>query len=260
ARGLWLERVVQDVRYGARALRRTPAFTVVAVLTLALAIGANSAVFTVVNGVLLRPLPFRDPERLFLISYLPTDLPFEIPPGLVDQNWLAYRESARSFEHVTAYSRMQATLSGTGDAARVNAARVDPDFFSVLGVAPAVGRPFAPEEKTPGRDRVAILSAALWQDRFASDPRVTGKSITLDGIPYTVVGVMPSGFNFPAASQLWTPLSVTLDSHNHFFLSVLGRLRDSVTPAQARGELESLMRAMPRVLNEQRPEACERPT
>src|SRR5947207_932991 len=134
ARGVWLERLLQDVRYGARALKRTPAFTIVAVLTLALAIGANSAVFTVVNGVLLRPLPFRDPERLFLVSYLPTDLPFEIPPGLVDQNWLAYRESAKSFEHVAAYNRMQATLSGAGDAARVNGARVDPDFFAVLGV------------------------------------------------------------------------------------------------------------------------------
>src|SRR5207248_2391664 len=99
-------------------------------------------------------------------------------------------------------------LSGAGDATRVNGARVDPDFFAVLGVAPTMGRPFAPEEKTPGRDRVAILSFALWHDRFASDPRVTGKTITLDGIPYTVVGVMPGGFNFPAGSDLWTPLAV----------------------------------------------------
>src|SRR5689334_15164097 len=97
-RGVWLERLVQDVRYGARALRRTPAFTVVAVLTLALAIGANTAVFTVVNSVLLRPLPFRDPSRLFLVSYTPTDLPFEVPPGLPDRTWLAYRERARTFE------------------------------------------------------------------------------------------------------------------------------------------------------------------
>ena len=259
ARGVWLERLAQDVRYGARALRRTPAFTVVAVLTLALAIGANSAVFTVVNGVLLRPLPFRDPARLYLVSYLPTDLPFEIPPGLVDRNWLAYRENAKSFEHVTAYNRMQVTLTGAGDATRVTGARVDPDFFAVLGVAPAAGRPFAREEETEGRNRVVILSATLWQDRFASDPRVIGKSITLDGIPYTVVGVMPSGFNFPAGSDIWTPLSVTLDSHNHFFLPVLGRLRSGVTPAQARSELESLMRAMPRDPNDKRPEARERP-
>ena len=258
-RGIWLERLAQDVRYGARALKRTPAFTAVAVLTLALAIGANSAVFTVVNGVLLRPLPFRDPAQLYLVSYLPTDLPFEIPPGLVDQNWLAYRENAKSFEHVAAYQRTQATLSGAGDAARVNGARVDPDVFAVLGVAPAVGRPFARDEETEGRNRVAILSAALWQDRFASDPRVIGKSITLDGIPYTVVGVMPAGFNFPAGSDLWTPLTVTLDSHNHFFLSVLGRLRSGVTPRQARGELESLMRAMPRDPRDKRPEARERP-
>src|SRR5437867_10087054 len=102
-RGIWLERLVQDVRYGARSLRRTPAFTIVAILTLALAIGANSAVFTVVNSVLLRPLPFRDPGRLFLVSYLPIDLPFEVPPGLADRAWLAYRESQRAFEPVSAY-------------------------------------------------------------------------------------------------------------------------------------------------------------
>jgi putative ABC transport system permease protein len=162
---------VTHIKEVTREQRRTPAFTIVAVLTLALAIGANSAVFTVVNAVLLRPLPFRDPARLFLVSYLPTDLPFEIPPGLVDDNWLAYRLNAKSFEHVAAYNRMQATLSGAGDATRVNGARVDPDFFAVLGVAPAVGRPFAREEATQGRDRVAILGA-LWQDRFAGDPRM----------------------------------------------------------------------------------------
>src|SRR5687767_5151858 len=121
-RGLWLERLVQDVRYGARALRRTPAFTIVAVLTLALAIGANSAVFTMVNSVLLKPLPFRDPERLFLASYVPIDLPFEIPPGMGHRAWLDYRQGARAFERLTAYVGYgQKTVSGddAGDATTV---------------------------------------------------------------------------------------------------------------------------------------------
>src|SRR5438874_3424560 len=122
-RGIWFERLASDLRYGARALRRTPAFTIAAVLTMAIAIGANSAVFTVVNSVLLRPLPFYDPGRLFLVSYLPTDLPFELPPGLADRQWLAYRESARAFEKLSAYNRMQSTLSGAGDATIVTGAR-----------------------------------------------------------------------------------------------------------------------------------------
>jgi predicted permease len=245
-RGVWLERLVQDVRYGARALRRTPAFTVVAVLTLALAIGANTAVFTVVNSVLLRPLPFRDPSRLFLVSYMPTDLPFEVPPGLPDRTWLAYRERARTFERVSAYGRSQATLSGVGDAVRLAGARVDANFFSVLGIAPVLGRSFVGEEESVGRDHVVILSNGLWHDRFAADPHVVGRVISLDGIPHVVIGVMPSGFSFPAASELWTPLAIQLDAGNSFLLSILGRLPADATPDQARNELASIVDALPR--------------
>jgi len=245
-RGVWLERLVQDVRYGARALRRTPAFTVVAVLTLALAIGANTAVFTVVNSVLLRPLPFRDPSRLFLVSYMPTDLPFEVPPGLPDRTWLAYRERARTFERVSAYGRSQVTLSGVGDAVRLAGARVDANFFSVLGIAPVLGRSFVREEESVGRDHVVILSNGLWHDRFAANPHVVGRVISLDGIPHVVIGVMPSGFSFPAASELWTPLAIQLDAGNSFLLSILGRLPADATPDQARNELASIVDALPR--------------
>jgi len=245
-RGVWLERLVQDVRYGARALRRTPAFTVVAVLTLALAIGANTAVFTVVNSVLLRPLPFRDPSRLFLVSYMPTDLPFEVPPGLPDRTWLAYRERARTFERVSAYGRSQVTLSGVGDAVRLAGARVDANFFSVLGIAPVLGRSFVHEEESVGRDHVVILSNGLWHDRFSADPHVVGRVISLDGIPHVVIGVMPSGFSFPAASELWTPLAIQLDAGNSFLLSILGRLPADATPDQARNELASIVDALPR--------------
>jgi predicted permease len=242
---LWLDRLSQDVQYGLRALRRTPSFTIAAVLTLALAIGANSAVFAVVNGVLLRPLPFRDPGRLFVLSYLPTDLPFDLPNGIADRQWLVYRERQRSFEHATAYQRAAYTLSGAGDATRVVGARVDASFSSVLGVSPAIGRSFGEDEERHG-ERLALLSEPLWRERFAGDAHVLGQPITLDGLPYTVIGVMPPGFGYPAAAAVWTPLDVRLDSHNSFILKVLGRLRTGVTPEQARAELASVIAALPR--------------
>ena len=256
--GLWLERLAQDLRYGWRALRRTPAFTLVAVATLALAIGANSAVFTVVNSVLLAPLPFRDPGRLYAASYLPADLPFELPPGLDDRLFLEYRGHVSRFEQVAGYQRQALTLSGAGDASLLPGARVGATFFEVLGVQPSLGRGFTAEEDQAGsfqsqvsiprsldRDRVVILSDRLWRTRFNADPTILGKTITLDGISRTIVGVMPRGFAFPAASQLWTPLALQLDPGNSFIFPVVGRLRADATPEQAKNELESIARAMP---------------
>src|SRR5438128_3939663 len=188
--GLWLERVGQDLRYGWRALRRTPAFTAVAVATLALAIGANSAVFTVVDSVLLRPLPFRHPGRLYAVSYLPTNLPFELPPGVDDRLYLEYRRHDLRFERVTGYQRQELTLSGVGDATRVPGARASATFFAVLGVQPALGRGFAPEEDEVGNERVVIRSDRLWRTRFNGDRTVLGTTIVLDGIPRTVIGIM----------------------------------------------------------------------
>ena len=241
---VWLERLVQDVRYGMRALRRTPSFTVAAVLTLAIAIGANSAIFAVVNGVLLRPLPFPQPDRLFVLSYVPTDLPFEVPNGIPDRSWLAYRERQRSFAHATAYQRAAYTLSGVGDAARLAGARVDANFVATLRVPPVIGRTFTAAEEERG-DNVVLLSDQLWRERFAADRRILGRPITLDGTSYTVIGIMPPGFGFPARSALWTPLDVRLDSHNSFILKVLGRLRDATTPEQARTELAAITASLP---------------
>src|SRR2546429_8508897 len=243
--GLWLERLGQDLRYGWRALRRTPAFTLVAVLTLALAIGANSAVFTVVDRVLLQPLPFRDPGRLYAVSYLPTNLPCELPPGLDARLYLEYRRHDLRFERVTGYQRQELTLSGVGDATRVPSARASATFFAVLGVQPALGRGFTPEEDEAGNDRVVILSERLWRARFNGDPAILGKTITLDGITRTIVGVMPRGFTFPAASQLWTPLALRLDPGNSFIFPVVGRLRSAATPEQAKSGLLAIARAMP---------------
>ncbi len=243
--GLWRERLVQDVRYGVRALWRTPAFTTAAVLTLALAIGATGAVFTVVNSVLLRPLPFVDPDRLFVISYLPADLPFELLPGLADSQWLAYRERQRSFERATAYARSAATLSGAGEATRLIGARVDADFFPVLGAVPMLGRVFSAAE-VAADEHLVVLGEGIWRDRFGANPRILGTSVLLDDVPHQVIGIMPRGFTFPEQSSMWTPLAVHLDAHNSFILSTLGRLRPGVTPLQARSELASIMGALPR--------------
>ena len=252
-RGLWLERLVQDVRYGARALRRTPGFTIVAVLTLALAIGANSAVFTMVNSVLLKPLPFRDPERLFLASNVPIDVPFEIPPGMSHRAWLDYRQRARAFEKLTAYTGFgEKTVSGSGgsEAATLPGAQVDASFFAVLGVSPVLGRAFVSEEELADRHTVAIISHRLWRERFGGNPRAIGTRIALDGVPYTIVGVMPAGFNFPARSEIWTPLTLDLGKGNFIWLRVLGRLRDQVTVDQARAELGAIMSSRPREPND----------
>ncbi len=244
-RGVWLERLVQDVRYGWRALRRTPAFTVVAVATLALAIGANSAVFTVVNSVLLTPLPFRDPGRLYAVSYLPNNLPFELPPGLDDRLYLEYRRHDLRFERVAGYQRQELTMSGVGDAIRVPGARASATFFDVLGVQPALGRGFTQEEDKAGNDRVVILSDRLWRSRFNADRNILGATVTFDGVSRTVVGVMPPGFTFPAASQVWTPLAVRLDPGNSFVFPVVGRLRADATPEQAKSELNAIASAIP---------------
>ncbi|HEY6219459.1 MAG TPA: ABC transporter permease, partial [Gemmatimonadaceae bacterium] len=243
--GLWLERLTQDVRYGLRALRRAPEFTIAAVATLGVAIGANSAVFTVVRSVLLRPLPFAAPEQLDVISYLPTDLPFTMSPSLVDHDWLVYREHQRSFSAVTAYRRKAATLSGRGDAVRLFGAAVDANFFSTFGRVPAIGRTFNGEEESRD-EKLALLSDRIWRDRFAADSGVVGRSITLDAESYRVIGVLPPTFTFPEQSDFWTPLDVRLNAGNATFLPVIGRLRGGVPAEQARAELAAFMAAQPR--------------
>jgi putative ABC transport system permease protein len=238
--GVWFERLMQDLRYAARSLRRAPGFTAVATLTLALGIGANSAMFTVVNGVLLRPLPFTKPDQLFLISYKQTNNPWAPAPVLEDRNYLEFKSWTRAFENVGRYWGGLVTLTGAGDPARLNAAVVTPELTGVLGVAPALGSGFAPDDGKEGREPVVLLSDRLWHDRFADDPRIVGKTVTLDGVAHTVIGVMPRGFDFPQHTMLWQPGAVVIDPHNSRMAPVVGRLRPGVTVQQARAELASL--------------------
>ena len=210
--GLWLERLGRDLRYAARGLRRAPGFTAVALLTLALGIGANTAIFTVVNGVLLRPLPFPHAERLFLVSHRPTSGPFEMPPSLDEATYLTF-----------------------------HGASVTADFMGVLGVSAALGRGFVAGEDTPGGNHVAILGDELWHSAFAGDSAIVGRRIILDGVPHTVIGVMPPRFAFPYDAQVWTPLLVATDPHNSYSRPVVGRLRSGVGPNDARLELERIV-------------------
>ncbi len=241
---LWLERLGQDLRYGWRALRRTPAFTVVAVATLALAIGANSAVFTVVNSVLLQPLPFRNPARLYAISYGPANGPFE--SEIEDRLYLEFRRRVSRFERITGYASNEVTLTGSGDATRLPSALTSSTFFEVLGVQPAMGRGFAADEDQPGNDGVVILSDRLWRSRFGGDRAIVGKTITLNGVVRTIVGVMPRGFTFPDVSDVWMPLTIHA-AGGHFvnFFSAAGRLRADATPEQAQAELAAIALAQP---------------
>jgi putative ABC transport system permease protein len=234
-----IETIGRDLRYALRSLRKSPGFTVVAILTLALGFGANTAVFTVVNGVLLRPLPFPEAGRLFLISYQSKQGIFENQPGLYDTDYLEYEKQNRAFGQIATFNEDSATLTGAGDAARVQTATVTSSFFPVMQVNPAMGRTFLPEEERQGNNRVALLSDKIWRDRFGANPNILGKTITLDGAQYNVVGIMPAGFTFPHEAAFWLPLAVGADPGNTYIRPVVGRLRPSVSRQLALAELEA---------------------
>jgi putative ABC transport system permease protein len=223
-----------DLRYAARSLMRAPGFVVVALLTLGLGIGANTAVFSVVNSVLVRPLPYPESARLAAAGYLLTG------------EYLVLRERANTFEEVALYvPTVGFNLSGTAEPERVTGAYVSPNLFATLGVAPELGRPFAAEEARPGAAGVVVLSHSLWRQRFAADPDLIGTDLLIDGEPLTVVGVMPRGFDFPAsATQLWVPARV--DPTDPIALwggaggEAIGRLRRGITVEQAQGEIRRL--------------------
>ncbi len=206
-----MHNLIQDIRYAVRMLRRSPGFTTVAVIALALGIGANTAVFTVVNGVLLRPMPFPESERLFLVSYSPRHfvLSGQMSPSFLDHDYLEFRREDRLFERIATFTSSNANLTGSADALRVLNANVTLDFFSILRAHPAIGRTFLADEDQAGRDHVVLLSDKLWRSRFEANSRILGKTIQLDGMRYIVIGVMPAGFTFPYDddTEVWTPFA-----------------------------------------------------
>ena len=242
----WLQDLIQDLGYAARTIASKPGFTLAAVLVLALGIGANTAVFSVVNGVLLRPLPYQESDRLLLVSCVPKSLVFDPGPIMVDRNYLEYRQHNRSFESLAVIgssSGLKMTLTRHGDPIVLTASTVGPDILRVLRVHPSLGRPFLPDGQPD--PNVVLLSNRLWKTRFGGDPDAVGKAMVLNGVSYSIVGVMPETFNFQNA-DLWMRDGLELDPHNVFFVPVVGRLKPGVTPQQAQAELSAFASGLPR--------------
>ena len=233
----------QDMRYGIRMLMKRPVFTIVAVLTLALGIGANTAIFSVVNAVLLRPLPYPQADRI--IQLWEKSEKEKVYTGSVSpHNFTDWRNQGQSFASMAAYRYAPFTLTGGDQPERLNGLMVSSDFLSVMGVQPVLGRDFLPEEDAPGRNRVVILSHGLWQRRFAENREMVGQTLTLNNESYTVVGIMPQGFKFPSPVELWSPLGLDLSRINRgtHFLFTIGRLKPGVTVESARAEMETIAR------------------
>ena len=203
-----MDQLLTDIRYGFRSLLKRPAFTAIALLTLALGIGVNSAIFSAVDSILLRPLPLKDPDRL--VSVWEQTLRDGIQQNEVaPANFFDLRAQNQSFEEIAAFGPNDVNLTGAGEPERLDGQMVSANVFSILGVAPALGRTFAPEEDQLGHEHVVVLSDSLWQRRFNRDPAIINRAVTLNGESFTIVGVMPRGFFFPAREiELWTPWAI----------------------------------------------------
>jgi putative ABC transport system permease protein len=234
----------QDLRYGARTLWKRPGFTLVAVLTLALGIGANTAIFSVVNAVLLKPLPYRDPARLVQVWEHKAREGGE-QDTISPQNFEDWRAQSSSFEAMSAYEYESFVLTGAGEPERVVGIKASSAFVDVLGVRPALGRGFLPGEDAPGAGRVAVLSERLWRRRFGGRADALGQSVTLNGLSHTVVGVMPADFSFPSPRlDVWVPsVDLSRPRGDHFMFGV-ARLKDGVSLGQAQGELDVIARRL----------------
>jgi putative ABC transport system permease protein len=231
--------MLQDFRFALRSLRHAPGFALAAILTFAIGIGATTAIFTVLHAVLLRPLAYADPDRLVVLLH---EGQFPVSPA----DFLDYRREVRSYERISAAQAWSATLASGEGAERLPGLQVTADLFRTLGVPAALGRTFVNGEDQPGRDRVVVLSDALWKRRFGGDRGVVGRTVTLDGEPFTVVGVMPPSFRFApfwaTNATLWRPLSLAARSSDRAgrSLRVFARLRDGVTLEQARAEASAV--------------------
>jgi len=235
----------QDLRFAARQLRKSPGFSAIAVLTLALGIGANTAIFSVVNGVLLRALPFKDPSRIVRVWHTPPAKSF---PG-IDRfsvsaaNYLDWKRDNHVFEQMAIYSYRGFTLTGVAQPLQVDAVSVSSGFFETLGVAPLFGRFFTADEDQPGHTHVVILSYRFWQEHFGANPDIVNHNITMDGQNYLVAGVMPASFRFPDFGQMWTPMGWTDKEaavRNEHHSVVIARLKRGVTLQQAQAEMNTI--------------------
>ena len=229
---------MRDLRLTIRSLLRHPGFTAVAIITLMLAIGVNTTIFSVVNAVLLRALPFRDPEQLVSVHRIPSATGF---PGIAGYQYLAWKEKSANFEDLAAFSDDNINLTGDGEPERIPYAQVTASLFTTLGVQPVRGRFFLPEEDKPGATNVVVVSEGFWQRRYGRDEKILQQTLTLDNKPYTIVGVMPHSFRFPGEFDIWLPMALDpyKEVHGDFFklVEVVGRLKPNATLAGAQTEL-----------------------
>jgi putative ABC transport system permease protein len=238
-----METLWQDVRYGFRMLLKKPGFTAVAILALALGVGANTAIFSVVNGVLLRPLPFKDPDRLVRLGEWSKQVP---GMSISYPNFKDWREQNHVFEGIAAMQFDSYNLTGADEPERLQGRNVSWNFFDVLGVRPAAGRSFRPEEDRAGAPRVCVISNSLWQRRFGSDQKVLGRAVTLNGEPYTVVGVLPVGYRFGTPTDVFVPIGLGEASErmaprdNHPGIYAVARMKEGVRVEQAEAEMKSI--------------------
>jgi putative ABC transport system permease protein len=239
------DEMFQDLRFGVRMLLKHPGFTAVAVLTLALGIGANTAIFSVVNAVVLRPLAFKEPDRIVHLWERELKRGGDRYP-LAPPNFIDYRDQSHVFEQIGAYRPQNFNFTGVDEAERLDGARASAGVFAALGVTPLLGRAYRPEEEQPGQNRVVMISHGFWSRRFGSDPTIIGKSLTLNGESYTVVGVMPSGFQFPSNDEpvaLWIPMTFSaseMPNRGFHSFGAVARLKAGVSRAQALAELETI--------------------
>lgn len=241
-----MEALLKDLRYNARTLLRSPGYTAAAVLTLMLGIGATGAIFSLADAVLVRPLPYPEPERLVMVWNTAPEAGFD-RLHLSEPELLDYIRGLQGLEHLSGFSSFDANLSGTGEPERIAATRASASLLSALGVRPVLGRVFLPEEDRPGRDKVAILGHGLWQRRFGSDAGIVGRTILLNAESYTVVGVAPPGFDFPEESDLWVPLGLDPaqpEIRGARSLRAVARLEQGVTLEEARAEASLVARRL----------------
>ncbi|HEU4873605.1 MAG TPA: ABC transporter permease, partial [Pyrinomonadaceae bacterium] len=239
-----METIFKDIRYGLRGLLKRPGFTVIALITLALGIGANTAIFSVVNAVLLRPLPFQDPEQLVIVWEDATfaGFPRNTP---APANYVDWKNQNQSFADMAASHETSFNLTGDGEPERVSAYSVTANFFPLLGVQPLLGRSFLSEEDRPGASKVAVLSYSLWQSRYGADRNILNRDILLNGEKYSVVGVMPASFQFfEKDTRLWVPIALDQEdwaNRGGHFLTVVARLKPGVSVSQAQADMNAIM-------------------
>jgi putative ABC transport system permease protein len=235
----------QDLRYGARRLRKQPGFTLIAVVTLSLGIGASTTIFSFFNGVLLRPLPYAEPERLVVLDEFAARSGGE-SLGVSFSNYLDWRAQNQVFTEIGGYHHITFTLTGVSEATELSGAMASHGFFQLLGVAPLLGRTFMPEEDQRGRGNVVILSHGVWQQYFGSDPQIIGRNVTFFASPWQVVGVMPPAFRFPNGVDFWIPFALSLKGNPrtaHGY-GAIARLKPGVTEMQAQSEMSNIARRL----------------